>query len=90
MIFTKENGGETAINLSLINHIDNDFDSFYVSLTGGTVILKKDENSQKLFDWFAAKTEKDMLSKQDINSAVDSAVKNSMQHVQNLLSQIKK
>lgn len=92
MIFTNEEGFELVLNLALVVSVRKDTDYFTVKLVDCTHFLKKDTNSQKLFDWFAAKTEKDMLTKQDVDSAIknnmDNAVNEGFKKAQELIAQL--
>lgn len=84
MIFTTNRNTKVTLNLSLIANIEENENYYIVNSFCDNIYLQKDASSQKLFDWFAAKTEKDMISKQD----VDSAIKNSMKQMQDMIANL--
>lgn len=68
MIFTTNRDTQISFNLALIANIEENELWYIVNSFCDSVYIKKDENSQKLFDYFAAKMDKDILGLKNLDT----------------------
>jgi membrane-bound lytic murein transglycosylase MltF len=68
MKFTNDNNTEVVLNIAHITRIEKIAKGFLVVSFDSEVVLLNDTNSEKLFDYLAAKAAKDILGVQNLDT----------------------